>query len=88
MKPRILIVDDEERMAGVVAMTLGRAGYDCETCDSGAAALDAHAADVVVTDWKMPQMDGIELLRQLHARQPALPVILVTAHGSVPAAVA
>jgi DNA-binding NtrC family response regulator len=41
-----------------------------------------------VTDWKMPQMDGIELLRQLHARRPALPVILLTAHGSVPSAVA
>ncbi|HVN84123.1 MAG TPA: sigma-54 dependent transcriptional regulator [Candidatus Binatia bacterium] len=91
MKPRVLIVDDEARMADVVAMALGRAGYECETCSSGAAALtalDARAADVVVTDWKMPQMDGIELLRQLRARPPGLPVILITAHGSVPAAVA
>jgi len=91
MKSRIVIVDDEERMAGVVAMTLGRAGYECETYGSGVqalAALDTRAADVVITDWKMPQMDGIELLRQLHARQPALPVILITAHGSVPSAVA
>ena len=55
MKPRILIVDDEERMATVVAMALGRAGYECETCASGEAALaalDARGADVVVTDWK------------------------------------
>ncbi|MBI1815302.1 MAG: sigma-54-dependent Fis family transcriptional regulator [Deltaproteobacteria bacterium] len=91
MKPRILIVDDETRMATVIAMALGRAGYECETCSDGAAALkalEARPADLVVTDWKMPQMDGIELLRQLHARQPALPVILVTAHGSVPSAVA
>ena len=91
MKARILIVDDEERMASVVAMALGRTGYECETCNSGAAALAAlaeHNADVVVTDWKMPQMDGIDLLRQLRARQPGLPVILLTAHGSVPSAVA
>src|SRR5213076_1067327 len=52
------------------------------------AALDARGADVVVTDWKMPEMDGIELLRRLHARRPGLPVILVTAHGTVPSAVA
>jgi DNA-binding NtrC family response regulator len=91
MKPRLLIVDDEERMASVVAMALGRAGYECEACNSGAAALAVLAergADVVVTDWKMPQMDGIELLRQLHTQQPGLPVILLTAHGSVPSAVA
>jgi DNA-binding response OmpR family regulator len=66
MKARVLIVDDEERMAGVVAMALGRAGFECETCTSGAAALEAlekRGADVVVTDWKMPEMVGIELLR-------------------------
>jgi DNA-binding NtrC family response regulator len=91
MKPRVLIVDDEERMASVVAMALGRAGYEYETCSNGAdalAALEVREADVVVTDWKMPQMDGVELLRRLHARRPGLPVILLTAHGSVPAAVA
>ena len=91
MKPRIVVVDDEERMATVVAMALGRAGYECETCASGEAALaavDARGADVVVTDWRMPGMDGLELLRRLHAKRPALPVILITAHGSVPSAVA
>ena len=51
-------------------------------------ALEARGADAVVTDWKMPQMDGIELLRRLRARHPTLPVILLTAHGSVPSAVA
>ena len=66
MTPRVLIVDDEERMVSVVSMALRRAGYECEACASGEAALaalEARAADVVVTDWKMPQMDGIELLR-------------------------
>ena len=89
--PRILVVDDEPRMAEVMAAALARAGYDCEVHSSGAAALvalDERGADVVVTDWKMPDMDGVALLHAMHARRPELPVILVTAHGSVPAAVA
>jgi DNA-binding NtrC family response regulator len=91
MNPRILIVDDEERMVGVVSAALARAGYECEGCTSGAAALTAleeRGADAVVTDWKMPEMDGIELLRTLRARRPELPVILLTAHASIPSAVA
>ncbi len=91
MKSRVLIVDDEPRMAAVVADAIGRAGHGCVTCASGAealAALEAGGADVVVTDWKMPGMDGLELLRELHARQADLPVILLTAYGDVPAAVA
>jgi two-component system, NtrC family, response regulator len=91
VKPRVLIVDDESRMAAVVSSALGRAGYDCQTFGDGAAALAAlaeHGADVIVTDWKMPQMDGMELLRRVHARWPELPVILLTAFGNVPSAVA
>jgi DNA-binding NtrC family response regulator len=91
MKARILIVDDEERMADVVAMALRRAGYECETGRNGVEALQAleeRGADVLVTDWKMPEMDGLELLRHVHTQRPNLPVILITAHGSVPSAVA
>jgi len=91
MRPRVLIVDDEERMAGVIASTLARVGYECEQCPSGDAALAAleeRPADVVVTDWKMPGMDGLALLRRLRARWPAMPVVLLTAYGSVPSAVA
>ena len=91
MKPRILIVDDEARMAEVVGAALTRAGHDCETCLSGEAALtalEARGADVVVTDWKMPGVDGMELLRRIHERRPDVPVVLLTAHGTVPAAVA
>src|SRR5438132_1454640 len=78
-------------LANAAEAALRRAGHQCETCAGGEAALAAleeHGADVVVTDWKMPHMDGIELLRRLHARRPGLPVILVTAHGTVPSAVA
>ena len=91
MAARIVIVDDEPRMAAVVAMALGRDGHECEQCGSAAGALqavEARGADVVVTDLRMPDMDGLELLRRLHTDRPELPVILLTAHASVPSAVA
>jgi DNA-binding NtrC family response regulator len=87
----VLVVDDESRMAEVMASALGRAGHACRVCTSAAAALaslEEHGADVVVTDWRMPDMDGVALMKAIHERRPSLPVILVTAHGSVPAAVA
>ena len=76
MIPRVLVVDDETRMGDIVAMALRRDGYECETCTSGGAALAAFAergADVVVTDWKMPEMNGVELMRRLHIDRPGLP---------------
>jgi DNA-binding NtrC family response regulator len=91
VKPRVLVVDDEERMAAAIAVALGRSGCDCETATSGEralAAFEARGADVVVTDWRMPGMDGLALLKRLRAASPALPMILVTAHGDVPSAVA
>ncbi len=90
MTPRVLVVDDEERMAAVVAGALERAGWECVACGSGEAALaelDRREPDVLVTDWKMPGMDGVELLRQVRARRPRLPVILLTAYASVRSAV-
>ena len=91
MKPRVLVVDDEPRMAEVVAQALARGGCECTCASSGAEALarlEEHAVDVVVTDWKMPEMDGLALLAELGRRRPGLPVVLLTAYGSVPSAVA
>ena len=90
MKPRILIVDDEPRMAAAIATALGRNGLDCETAFDAEQALEAfdrRPADVVITDRRMPGIDGIELMRKLHTRRPALPVILITAYAEVSSAV-
>jgi len=91
MTARVLVVDDEPRMAEVVAAALARAGHECEACttaEAALAALDARGADVVVTDWKMPGMDGVALLRTVRTRRPDVPVVLLTAHGTVASAVA
>jgi len=91
MKARVLIVDDQERMAEVIATALAAAGNECETARDGVAALkllDERSFDAMVTDWKMPQMDGLELLRQVKLKLPQLPVIMITAYGSVSSAVA
>jgi DNA-binding NtrC family response regulator len=90
-KPSVLVVDDEPRMAEAIAAALTLGGCDCVTCANGDNALEVlrtRGADVIVTDWRMPQMDGFELLRHVRARRPGTPVILLTAYGDIPSAVA
>ncbi|MEM7584018.1 MAG: sigma-54 dependent transcriptional regulator [Acidobacteriota bacterium] len=90
MKARLLIVDDEPRMAAAIVQAMSRSGYECEACQGGEQALAAFqrdGADLVLTDVRMPGIDGLELLRRLLALQPGLPVILITAHGGVRSAV-
>jgi DNA-binding NtrC family response regulator len=91
MNARVLIVDDEPRMAEAISVALSRSGHECVTCGNGVealAALERQLADVVVTDRKMPCMDGLELLRAVRVKYPALPVIIMTAYADVPSAVA
>ncbi|MEM7048687.1 MAG: sigma-54 dependent transcriptional regulator [Acidobacteriota bacterium] len=90
MTARILVVDDEARMAEALATSLRRQGWECEACYSGRealAAFDARGADVVVTDQRMPDLDGLELMQRLRRAAPDLPVILLTAFGEVASAV-
>ena len=90
MTSRILVVDDDEGSARLVERILLKAGYECESCDDGKTALtiaEQRNVDVVVSDVRMPRMDGYELCRQVRARWPRLPVILMTSFGSIPDAV-
>jgi DNA-binding NtrC family response regulator len=87
---KILIVDDEEGMRRLLAKVLTREGYETVTAASGSEALRQARGDqfdLVVTDIKMPEMDGLELLAELKATDPSLPVIAITAYGTVENAV-
>ena len=87
---RILLVDDDTSLLKLLAIRIESKGYQVTTCESGMAALQLlknHVFDAVVTDLRMDEMDGMALHRQLQSRYPALPVIMMTAHGSIPDAV-
>ncbi len=89
-KARILVVDDEASARSGLEKLLKQSGYDVATAADGVAALDVaaeRAPDVVVTDLKMPNMDGMTLLSKLREQDAELPVIVTTAFGDVNAAV-
>jgi len=91
MKPRLLILDDEQRMVDILTMVFRREGYDVYAfTDSQAAllALRAEPFDGLITDLKMPGSDGLTVLQQAKAIDSELPVILITAHASVSTAIA
>jgi two-component system response regulator HydG len=86
----ILVVDDDPEVARAIADQLSDDGSRCEIVNDGPSALAIcrqREFDVVLTDVRMAGMDGVELLSRLKHVQPDLPVILVTAEGSIPAAV-
>ncbi len=88
----ILIVDDEKNYPLILSAVLQDVGYETLTANSGMEALDIlnHAnadVDLVLTDMKMPVMDGIELLEKIKAINPHLPVMMMTAYGTVEKAV-
>ncbi|MFP7572132.1 sigma-54-dependent transcriptional regulator [Marivita sp. S2033] len=87
---KIAIVDDEKDMRQSISQWLALSGYDTETFSSAEEALGALGPDypgIVISDIKMPGMDGIQLLRKLMGSDSALPVIMITGHGDVPIAV-
>jgi two-component system response regulator GlrR len=81
----ILIVDDDPDILKLMEMRLRGAGYETIAVSNGEAAL-AHIAlnspDLVITDLRMPGMDGLTLFNAIKASKPYIPVIIVTAHGS------
>ena len=89
-KAKVLLVDDDASLLKLLAIRIESKGYQVTTCESGLAALQilkSHVFDTVITDLRMDEMDGMALHRQLQSRYPALPVIMMTAHGSIPDAV-
>jgi len=82
---RVLVVDDEPAIRELLAMVCAYEGWDVRTAATGEAALRAVRADppdVVLLDRMLPDLDGLTVLRRIHASSPALPVIMVTARDS------
>ena len=87
---RILIVDDEERMRHLLSIMLSRKGYHVEQAADGMEALEMIGAapfDMVITDIKMPRMNGAELLRKINEMEIPPPVVFITAFATVESAV-
>ncbi|MCA9116478.1 MAG: sigma-54-dependent Fis family transcriptional regulator [Planctomycetaceae bacterium] len=87
---RVLIVDDDEAHAQTVAEILERVGAECTVCTSGRHAvsiIEGENFDVVITDMKMDEIDGLDILRKTKEELPDAEVIVVTGHGSINSAV-
>ncbi len=86
----VLIADDESNLRKVLCTLLARDGHETIAVPNGEAALDcvkSGGIDILITDLRMPGIDGLELLRAVRPLDPGIPVILITAHGSVDSAV-
>ncbi|MGA2463010.1 MAG: HD domain-containing phosphohydrolase [Thermodesulfobacteriota bacterium] len=90
MEDQILIVDDEEVMCSILARRLTREGYTCVTANDGREALQyfyKHPFSLIISDIKMPEMDGLALLKRVKATNPKMMVIMVTAFPEIDLAV-
>jgi len=88
---RVLVIDDDASLRYTLEAVLGDAGFAVQAEASGPAGLaafEAHGADVVLTDLALPGMDGMQVLENLRAQDPSVPVLMLTAHGSERVAVA
>jgi len=86
----ILLVDDDPDLLKLISLRLTSAGYRVRTADSGETALATIAVErpgAVITDLRMPGIDGLQLFEAIHRQHAALPVIILTAHGTIPDAV-
>jgi two-component system response regulator FixJ len=89
-KPVVHVIDDDDGMRESLAFLLDTSGLTARTYDSAVRfldELDASQIGVIVTDVRMPQMNGLELVRRLKARDVTLPIIMITGHGDVGLAV-
>jgi two-component system, NtrC family, response regulator GlrR len=89
-KPTILVVDDDPDILKLISMRLNAAGYQTITANDGAEALltiHMQRPNLVISDLRMPALDGVSLMDSAHETLPSLPFIILTAHGSIPEAV-
>lgn len=90
MVPKILVIDDEEHMCWALERAMRQEGYQVFTATRGQQGLELireEAPSLVILDLKMPEMDGMEVLSRAKEMQPKLPVIILTAHGTIETAI-
>jgi DNA-binding NtrC family response regulator len=90
LKTNVLVVDDDYHMRLAMKESLSKAGYAVSFAEDGMRAIDEinkHIFDIIITDVKMPHMNGIDLLKHIREEHPLMPVILVTAYGTIQDAV-
>ena len=83
---RILVIEDEEHLARLIAEVLGREGHVVETAFDGRAGLAralAEPFDLLVVDWMLPDLDGVQVVKRLRAAEVGVPVLMLTARGQV-----
>ena len=88
--PKVLLIEDDIGAATALRRVLEDEGYDmvCEgRGDTGLECAQAGVFDIVITDLKLPGLNGLDLVRRLHAAKPRLPIILMTAHGTTETAI-
>jgi len=88
--PRLLIAEDEERMRRLLGMLLSNADYELDLAADGRDAWEKFQTappDVLITDLRMPNLGGLDLIRAAHEADPELPIIVITAFGSIESAV-
>ena len=88
-RPRVLIVDDEETIRAVVGKALQAHGYGCKNAANGLEGLEKareERPDLVLTDLKMPLLDGLQMIETIRREQPELPIIIMTAYGELDSA--
>ncbi|MFN0060901.1 MAG: sigma-54-dependent transcriptional regulator [Myxococcaceae bacterium] len=87
---KVLVIDDEANLRKVLATMLRRSGYEVTVTsdgEQGLAEFQKNSADIVVTDLVMPKAGGLDVLKSINASDPEVPVIIITAHGTVDSAV-
>src|SRR4028118_1329018 len=83
---RILIVEDEERLARRLAQVLDGEGYAAETVGDGRSALTralAEPFDLLIVDWMLPDVDGVQVVRRLRSGEISVPILMLTARGQI-----
>ena len=87
---RILVIDDEDILRDAISEALQRKGYEVVGASNGRAGVERFSGEsfhAVITDLKMPEMDGMGVLEEIKRILPETPVILITAHGTIESAV-